>query len=303
VTQSAWWRRFLVRGVFWRQFLRWAVLNVPIWLEPVVIAFWSLFFLLWGPGRRGVMRNLTAILPGSWAVTNFFRTFRVFWNYAWTITDNVRFKERRVVPDWEFEGSQHFEHMTGLPGGSIMLTAHMGSYDLGAHLFAEMSDRRIVMVRAPETDPHTREYEERQQELLGQGLRIGFNTRAESLAFDLLEAVQAGEIIAVQGDRVTPGIAAYATTLFGKRTLMPAGPFALAMAARVPIYPVFVMRSGRRRYRLVSGKPIRVERRSRNRDEDLQIAIDEWARDLEHVIRAGWFQWFTFEPYSEELAA
>jgi predicted LPLAT superfamily acyltransferase len=102
---------------------------------------------------------------------------------------------------------------------------------------------------------------------------------------------------------VTPGIAAYATTLFGKRTLMPAGPFALAMAARVPIYPVFVMRRGRRRYRLVSGKPIRVERRSRNRDVDLQLAIDEWARDLEQVIRAGWFQWFTFEPYSEELAA
>ena len=37
---SRWWRRFLVRGVFWRQFLRWAVLNVPLWLEPTVMASW-----------------------------------------------------------------------------------------------------------------------------------------------------------------------------------------------------------------------------------------------------------------------
>ena len=48
-----------------------------------------MFFLLWGPGRRGVMRNLSAIMPGSSAIANFFRTYRVFWNYAWTITDNV----------------------------------------------------------------------------------------------------------------------------------------------------------------------------------------------------------------------
>src|SRR5258706_1850455 len=97
-------QRFKVKGVFWRRILRWAVLNIPLWIEPVVIAWWSLFFLLWGPGRRGVMRNLTAIKPGSWVVANFFRTFCVFWNYAWTITDNVRFKELRTVPEWSFIG-------------------------------------------------------------------------------------------------------------------------------------------------------------------------------------------------------
>ncbi|HWW59866.1 MAG TPA: hypothetical protein VN181_00735, partial [Thermoanaerobaculia bacterium] len=106
-----WFRRFLVRGVFWRRLLRWAVLNVPIWIEPIVIAFWALLFLLWGPGRRGVMHNLTAIKPGSWAITNLLRTYRVLWNFAWTITDNVRFKETRTTPDWEFDGLEHFEQL------------------------------------------------------------------------------------------------------------------------------------------------------------------------------------------------
>ena len=77
-----WRRRFVVHGVFWRRLLRFAVLNVPLWAEPVSMAFSSLFFLLWGPGRGGVMHNLKAILPGSFAVTNFFRTYRVFWNFA-----------------------------------------------------------------------------------------------------------------------------------------------------------------------------------------------------------------------------
>lgn len=302
MTRQAWWQRFLVKGVFWRKFLRWAVLNVPVWLEPMVMAWWSLFFLLWGPGRRGVMRNLAAILPGSHPVTNFFRTWRVFWNYAWTITDNVRFRELRVIPDWEFDGWEHFEEMRARPGGSILLTAHMGSYDLGAHVFSSTSDRRIVMVRAPEVDPSTREFEENTLGRDEHGVRVEFNTRAGELAISLLESVRGGDIIAIQGDRVTPGIANYETTLFGKKTMIPAGPFALAMAARVPIYPAFVIRQGRRSYRLIACPAIELVRRSRNRDEDIGNGVAAWSRQLEEVIHDFWFQWFAFEPYSPELA-
>lgn len=305
MTRPAWLQRFLVKGVFWRQFLRWAVFNVPMWLEPIVMASWALFFLLWGPGRRGVMRNLTAIKPGSTAPANFLRTFRVFWNYAWTITDNVRYREMHTIPDWEFTGIEEFEQIRNRDGGAIMLTAHMGSYDLGAHLFSETSHRMMTMVRAPETDAQTRDYERRfgHDAAAREAFRVEFNTKASDLALDLLHALQRGETVAIQGDRVTPGIAAIHTTLFGRSMQIPAGPFALAMTARVPIFPVFVIRLGRRRYRLLTCAPIEVVRRSRNRDEDFAPAVTSWVRELEKVIGGCWFQWFTFEPFSEELAA
>jgi len=298
VTRPAWWHRFLVRGVFWRQLLRFAILNVPPWSEPVVMASWSIFFLLWGPGRRGVIRNLSVIKPGSHRIANFFRCYRVFWNYAWTIADNVRFKELRTIPDWEFTGWDHFQEMQA-GHGAILLTAHMGSYDLGAHLFSETSTRRIVMVRAPETDPQTREFEEHH---VADRLRVEFNTRATELAFDLLENVRQGDIVAIQGDRVTGSISALPATLFGKPVNVPAGPFALALAAGVPIFPVFVVRLGRRRYRLITAPPI-VITRSRNRDEDFAKAVAQWMTELERVIQECWYQWFTFEPYWPEQAA
>lgn len=302
MTGRPWWQRFLVKGVFWRQLLRWAVLNIPAWLEPVVIAWWASFFLLWGPGRRGVMVNLTAIKSGSWSLTNFFRTYRVFWNYAWTITDNARYRELHILPDWEFDGFDNFEHMEHRDGGAIILTAHMGSYDLGAQLFAVTSQRKIIMVRAPEVDPDTRAYEQSLHERDAERYRIAFNTSAGELALDLLTSIRNGEVAAIQGDRVTAGISPYSTTLFGRPIQLPAGPFALAMAARVPIYPVFVVRQGRRRYRLVARPPIEVVRRGRNRDEDIGIAVAQWTSQLESVIGEWWFQWFTFEPYSEEAA-
>jgi lauroyl/myristoyl acyltransferase len=299
-----WARQFRARGVFWRLLLRWAVVHVPIWLEPVVIGSWSLIFLLWGPGRRGIMRNLSAIKPGSLSAANFIRAYRVFWNFAWSITDTARFREHRVVPDWEFLGLEHFEQLNASEDGAIIMTAHMGSYDLGAHLFSETSRRQLTMVRAPEVDPETRQFEEQAQEKSrADALHINYNTKATDLALDLLHALQDGELVAVQGDRVTPGIASLPARLFGKTTPMPSGPFALAMAARVPIFPLFIVRAGRRRYRLITCAPIAVERRSRQRDEDLQRAIQSWSEQLEQVIRTHWQQWFAFEEFSPELAA
>jgi predicted LPLAT superfamily acyltransferase len=296
-------QRFKVKGVLWRRLLRWAVLNIPLWIEPVVIAWWSLFFLLWGPGRRGVMRNLTAIKPGSWTIANFFRTFCVFWNYAWTITDNVRFKELRTVPEWSFIGREHFDPLLhDERGGAIILTAHMGSYDLGAHLFAASTTRQIVMIRAPEADPETRQYEESHTGgATDDGLRVGLNTTGD-LAFELLAAVQRGELVAIQGDRVTGGVAGQPVTLFRRPAKVPSGPFALAMAARVPIYPMFVVRTGLRRYTLITGEPITVERKGRSRDDAFEPAIAKWIAQLEEVIRTNWFQWFAFEPFFEEKA-
>jgi phosphatidylinositol dimannoside acyltransferase len=295
----SWYRRFNARGVFWRQLLRFAVLNTPLWLEPIVMATWSLVFLLWGPGRRGIMHNLTAIKPRSWMIANVFRAFRVFWNYAWTIADTVRFKESRTIPDWEFVGMEHFDSLKHQGGGAIILTAHMGNYDLAAHLFAETSGRAIVMVRAPESDPETRRYEEAALDKAHEALKVDFSGETSDLAFDLLGALQRGEIVAIQGDRVTPGISALPATLFGKPTSVPAGPFALAMAARVPIYPLFIFRLGRRRYRLVTSEPIEVVR-TRDRNDAFQRASEQWMRRLESVISTAWFQWFSFEPFSEE---
>lgn len=297
----SWSAKFRVDGVFWRHLLRWAVLNLPPWLEPVVIATWALVFLLWGPGRRGVMRNLTAVLPGSSMTSNFLRTYRVFWNFAWTMSDNIRFKELRVSPDWEFVGREYIEQLRTREGGAIILTAHMGSYDLGAHLFSEVAGKQIVMVREPEGDPETRRYEaELHGRTVGDAFRVDFNTGRNDLAIELFHALQRGEILAVQGDRVTRGLSAFPATLFGKPAAVPAGPFALAMTARVPIFPLFIFRLGRRRYRLVVRPPFHVVRTG-DRAAAFDLAAARWTRDLEDVVRGAWYQWFAFQPFSAEL--
>jgi KDO2-lipid IV(A) lauroyltransferase len=57
--------------------------------------------------------------------------------------------------------------------------------------------------------------------------------------------------------------------------------------------PVFALREGRRRFRLVFRPPIEVARTA-DRDADLAAAMAQVAGDIEHAIRRAPNQWFAF---------
>ena len=295
-------RRFKVRGVFWRQASGWAVRNIPWFLEPPVFFFWSLVFYFAAiPAKRAILRNLPAILPGRARIFDRLRVLRIFWNFASTIADTSRFKERKVMVDFEFEGYEHFEKLVNHPGGAIILTAHMGSYDLGSYLFAERMKRPITIIRAPEPDEDTEKFEaESRQRGAAEEFRVDYSTKTTDLALELVSALQNGEIVAIQGDRVIPGIAGMPVRIFGVDSSLPAGPFALAMATHSPIFPLFVIRRGWRMYKVLTGPPIEVRRTSRDRNRDLQPAIATWSEFLEQVIREHWHQWYMFAPLEGE---
>ena len=136
-------RRFTVHGVLWRNYLDWAVINLPFYLYPVLQVFWSIFFFfLAGPARRTLCGNLVVVLPGSSRLINYLRVFRTFHNYAWTISEAAIYKLINGDFSYEIIGNEWLEQL-GAANGAIVLTAHMGSYDLGAALFAEKFNREV----------------------------------------------------------------------------------------------------------------------------------------------------------------
>jgi lauroyl/myristoyl acyltransferase len=205
--------------------------------------------------------------------------------------------------DWEFEGIQHFDQLRDAGHGAIILTAHMGNYDLGAYLFVERIKRPMTIVRAPEQDPETQRWEqERRRQLASEDIRVDFNTEPGMLALDLIQALRERKIVAIQGDRVTPGISTFPSTLFGRRILLPSGPFALAMATQTPIHPLFVLRVGWMQYRVVTTAPFECVRTGRDRDRDIEKAIAHWSGVLQTVISKHWSKWHMFEPFDTNSA-
>ena len=297
IMRTNWWTRFAVRGVFWRQYLDWAMVNLPFYFLPAFLFFWTNFFFFFAaPARRALVANLTPAFPNSWRIANYFRAWRTMYNFAWTIADAANFKINKVNFAYELNNADLLAELAAAKG-AILLTAHMGNYDLGAAAFAQKFDREIRMVRAPEPHAETAEHMSASLEKTGEGgVVVDYNVEGSLLSFDLLAALRQGAIVSIQGDRVVVGGAQSLAKVFGHALPLPTGPFILAQLTNAPVFPLFVVRSGYREYRIIVRTPISVPRTERARERDVQVALSQWTQILEEIIAQYWDQWFAFVP-------
>ena len=293
--------RFAVHGIFWRRCIDFIVNRVPsVFHPPLILVAAVIFFFFAGPARRSALHHLGIILPGSSRFANYFRVFRIFQNFGWSLTDAASYRLRRPSFTYELVGEEFLKELEVAKGG-VVLTAHLGNADLGAAIFAEKFRRELRIVRAPEPDAMSaRHLDESLEQSSAGAVKVEYNTAGSLLSFDLLHALRQGEIISIQGDRVIGDVAQSPVTLFDRRVLLPTGPFVLAVVAQVPIYPLFIVRSGHHRYTIVAQKPIPVIRTNESRNETVATAMEQWSGVLQSMIENHWAQWFAFTPVFED---
>jgi phosphatidylinositol dimannoside acyltransferase len=300
VPRRRWWHDFAVQGIFWRKFVDWAARSLPAVFHPFLI--WTsacLFFFIAAPARRAVVQNLQIILPRSSRLANYARVLRIFVNFGWALADAAIYKLLKPRFSYELEGQNFLEELALSKDGAVVLTAHMGNYDLAAALFAEKFNRQIHMVRAPEPDALSAHHVDLSLQQSSSGaVRVGYSNGGASLAFDLLNALRDGEIISIQGDRVIGEVARAPVNLFGRQVLLPTGPFVLSTVSQAPIYPLFMIRTGYRKYKIIAHEPIACSLDNRSREEKVSMAMQRWANLLEKKVTKYWRQWYAFVPIS-----
>ena len=300
---SAWRRRLLgafhFSGVFWYRFHLFGVRILPDWLLHLLLPVFTFGFLIaLGSVRRAVAVNLEAVIgPPKSRFDRVRRVFRTLRNHAWCMTETYEGLAGRARGALEVEG-EHFWHQVdrGEPA-FILVTAHVGHWEVGSHLTPSEKQRRVHVVREPELDERSQHFlQELLRERTGDRYQVHFAQANDlSLGARLLQFLRAGELVALQGDRPRAGGRVVQTELFGRSYEMPAGPAALARAAGVPLLPVFVLRRGRRSSLLVFRPPVRVDP-TLPRREALAQATERLAAEVETAIRREPHQWFCFRP-------
>jgi lauroyl/myristoyl acyltransferase len=297
--ETGWARRLLgdfhVTGLFWYRAHRWIVSVLPEWaFAPMVTAFTLFFFVFIVRIRRAIAANLEGPLGPCGFIERHRRAFRTMHAFAWCLTERYE----RLVTGCPFrvdlENTEHWRAITDAGRGFVMVTAHLGLYEVGSMLPATEEARRVHLIREPEVDPRAQAFiQESVRPVEGANYTMHFQDGDPMLGIALAEALGRGEVVAVQGDRPRTGGRTVTTTLFGRPFEVPAGPAALARVANVPMLPVFAIRLGRRHIRIVFGAPIQVAR-SRHRDADIADASQAMVREIEAAIGRAPHQWFVF---------
>jgi KDO2-lipid IV(A) lauroyltransferase len=287
--------RFHLTGVFWYRLNRWLVRAAPDWLmAPLIAVLTPLAYAVLVRVRRAIGANLAAALGPAAFLERQRRILRTIRSCGMCLIERYeRFSTDRPFAV-ELEALEHWHAAADGGRGMVMVTAHIGLYEAGSMVPTAKAARRVHLVREPELDPRAQAFlAETVAAVQGVDYRMHFQTGNPLQAVALVEALERGEIVAIQADRPHAGGRTVAATLFGRAFPLPAGPAVLARTARVPMLPVFALREGRRRFRLVFRPPIEVARTA-DRDADLAAGMAQVAGDIEHAIRRAPNQWFAF---------
>lgn len=287
---------FHVTGVFWYRFHRLVLRSIPApFLGVLAAIFTTFFFVCLRRIRAAIASNLEPVLgPCGWWERQR-RIYRTMWSFGWCLSERYE----RLTTERPFriepEAIELWNEVARPGRGLLLVTAHLGCYEVGSMLPAQRERRRVHLVREPEADAKAQAFFE--------NLLAGFTQSRYTMHFqnddalqgmELLDGLRRGDIVALQGDRPRTGSRSIDATLFGKPFPLPAGPAALARTADVPLLPVFIFREGRRRYRAVFRPPIHPSR-SDDRGADLRATMRQVAAEIEWAIRRAPHQWFCFK--------
>ncbi len=307
-----WWRRLSAYSDLWTRYLDWAVRRSPhFWEGPLLLGYATGFYLAAGKQRRAIMDNLAVIRPREGRWRRRARAFGVFWEFSWMVLDSARSRagERHVT--WRLDGTPAFAKLLE-SGPALILTAHMGNYDVAAPFFAHRLGRCLHGVRVRERRPELQAYLENQRQTQeSENFRVRYNRPGEFLGVELAQALAAGEIVAIQGDRVSDGVSSEEVSWNGQRWGLPRGPFVLAQASGAPVFPLFVRREGWRRYRIIVREPFvawvdcmdrmggdlassRPAPRAERAAARARL-VEWWANQLAGVLEASPSHWLMFE--------
>ncbi len=297
------------------KFNRWAIRRgfpVLAWLAPRVPR-WFLFlgarviisvvmFLHTAP-KKAIARNLARVLGAPAASRPVRRAARqMFFHLAYYWADLFRFAQlppeqlRALVVGGDLSDLEPLRAARDAGDRVILITAHVGNWELGAML-AGQADLPVSVVYVPDEFGDAELFRSLLRRM-GSVEEIAIRPDDRFSSLPVLRAFEQGRIVALQGDRDFSD-SGLAFPFFGAPARFPRGPFHLARMTGAILVPTFIAYTPRHRFEIEVGEPIAVER-SADRDGDVRRAMAGWVRVLERAVERWPTQWYTFFDFWDD---
>jgi len=195
----------------------------------------------------------------------------------------------------EKEGTEVFDDLTSREEGFVMLSSHVGNYELAGYSLSTNGRPFYALVFAGETETVMKN---RSEMFARTGITMVPMSEDMSHIFTLNSAIVNGGIVSMPGDRIFGSSKSVSAELLGKDADFPMGPFALAVQRDVPAIATFVMKEGTRKYRIIMKKIVPGDTGSKS--GKIEAMASSYAAHLSETLRRYPTQWFNFFDFWKE---
>ena len=254
--------------------------------------------------RRGTLANARRILGAGASpqdVTDLARrTLSSFYLFCCDVGRSFGMTRSDLLAQIE-TAHGHPNYLAAREGGKgvIVVTAHMGSFEVGMAALRDVERNGIHVVFRRDRF----ERFERQRSALRNRLGVHEAPVDEgwTVWVRLRDALLRDDVVVLQGDRVMPGQRGEGVPFLGGTLLLPSGPVKLALATGAPILPIFSVRTPEGKVKLFIEPAI--EAGDRATDGAPHPALLRWAALLERYVTTYPDQWLLLQPALVEDAS
>jgi phosphatidylinositol dimannoside acyltransferase len=280
-------------ALFWRKAARWGATRGPSWFvrySPPVIG-WAAAALV-PSARNAVLRNLHRIRGEASPIRDARDVLATFGTYASCLTEvlSADAPGGPKKPRAYIIGERRVREVLREQRGMVLVTAHTAGWELVGPLLGKTYGLDLLLVTHAEPDRHAGQIQDDARRRAGVSIaHVGVDPLA---SLPLLRHLRAGGVVALQLDRVVPGMRTRPVRLLDHHGTVPEGPFRLAQLSGAPIVPIFCARRGHREYFVQVFEPRRISRHAG--EEEIDEATRHVADAMTTFLRAHPTQWFQF---------
>ena len=266
---------------------------VPLRLAYRLVGVVTPLALLLAPGHfRRARANMAQVLgpaapPGL--ITRL--TVAAFANYARYMVDLVHLPnvdQSHLEDGVDVEGWEHVEAAFALGRGAILVTGHIGNWDLGGAGIAARGKPVNAVVETLQPPAWNARVQRIREQMGLKAIPIERGVR------EMLAALRRQEGLAIVVDRPVAPDAGVPITFFGRRTYVPGGAATLAVRTGAPVVPaVLIRKPDLRGFVATIGAPF-VPERGRGTEAEIQALTQQIMTWLEGMIRRHPDQWYMF---------
>jgi len=247
----------------------------------------DLMFRRSSTAREAVCSNLTALL-GPRSDQHLTVAREVFRNFARYLVELFRISGAEA-PSVAVDGGDHLAAARQAGRGVIVLTAHLGNWELGAALLRRQG-AAISAVALPHGDWRMdRLFNEQRRRCGIEVIAMGHQATRMSL-----QRLREGHLLGALGDRDFAGDGLVLPIGRG-RMMFPRGPALLSLRSRAPIVPMIFVREGPWAFRLRCEAPLWPEISGRV-DASMERLVAAYAAQVGAWILQCPQQWLMFQP-------
>ena len=192
----------------------------------------------------------------------------------------------------DIDGYEYFQQLELETKGFVILSSHIGCYEVAGYSLISKSKRFNALVFGGEKATVMKG---RQEALSEHNIRMIPVREDMSHLFIVNEALSNNEIMSMPADRIVGSAKVVKVNFFGETASLPAGPFSVTTMNGFDALAVNVMKISAKRYKVYVSKLIYDKQAPRK--QQMQQLANCYAEELERRVRQYPSQWFNFYDF------